>query len=75
MELIGQSCDYTLYRNKDGLIEGYKKKGKRVVNESNIGTGLAHITTNCKTIAEFEELMAANKKSSIKATDKPPELF
>lgn len=76
MEMIGQSSGYNLYRNSAGEIEGYLKKGKQVVNGQDIGTGLAHIITNCKTIEEFEQLIAANKKSSIKPKEPPqPELF
>lgn len=75
MELLGQSAGYTLHKNKDGFIEGFLKKGKREVNGSNAGTGLSHIVTNCRTVEEFEQLMAANKKSSIKTKPDAPTLF
>lgn len=75
LEYLGESAaGYTLYRNKDGFIDAYKKKGSRKVNNENIGTGLEHVATNCTSVQEFEELFSANKKPT-KLTDKPPELF
>lgn len=73
MQLLGQAAGYYLHKNKDGFIEGFLKKGKRVVNDQNLGSGLSHIVTNCRTVEEFEELMASIKKSSIKpiAPDAP----
>lgn len=71
MELLGESCGYILHRNAEGFIEGFKKKGSRMIGQANIGTGLSHVTTDCKTIEEFEQLMAANKKKSSIKPDQP----
>lgn len=68
MELLGEFSGYILYRNSDGFIEGYKKKGKRMVGEENLGTKLAHVVTDCKTVEEFEKIV-----NRAKLKPKPPQ--
>lgn len=76
MEHIGQYLDYEVFKNKDGLLEGFKSRGKKISLDVYTFTYSDHdrIVTPCKTPEEFVSYVSGlNKKQKVKKA-KLPEL-
>ncbi len=61
---VGESLGYSIYRNKDGFLEGYFGVGK-VENPSgstNNHKDIKRVVSNAKTIEDFAEYVYGMKK-------------
>lgn len=71
LEHMGDYDGYQLYRNADGIIEGYKKTGKRMSGNDNMGTDCKRIVSTSKTVAGWIEFYLGTKLKAKKVKPAP----
>lgn len=76
MEHLGSvqigAANWEIYKNNDGMIEGYKSSGTKMVNGEDVKQDLKRIVSNATTVQGFIDYVNGFKKSAIKVKPAPP---